>query len=714
MNTTEVTFTSKAEERQLKNAKTSNVDGRFWLTPLPGKGEETPDIHSKTMGWVESLWNCWRRLRQHDRKCDVIYENRPLRVNGKFHVGVKALEMSGLGASELMVATAIVDTFDARFSKRKTMPMFVVDDAEYSLKMQAQEFRRFLHGKMRELDFEKIDSECVTDMLVRGEGWAYFDEGDKDVFGERVHRSEILIDPYEAKQGEAAIRTMYRFRQVSRDALIARFPEYKAEIMASPEAGHREENYTQDWMASESMVGRRDVVDFVEAWHLPEREGDGPDEDCGGRVTRFLAGKTLCYEEWKAPRFPFARNCFKKPRRGFFCTGLIDALEPAQRQINKMVADIAMNVAVTGKGIWTVPEQFDVPVEKLSGYRPFKMAYKGIKPPEMMHPVPVGAATLDLLRQKIAWAHELVGAAQWSAQGKSPLGAGASGIAIDTMEDLLSDRHSKQEENRGMFRLDAAQCILDAAGRVAARLEDEEYDEDEPENDNEADDYDDADEKKPRGKVKKTRKRAYYATWMDKGRLEKLDWNQVSMTQDKYRLQLEPTSSLPHTRAGKLAAVAELIKTGVVPQSQAMSLYDEPDIAHVNRLELATRKRAEKVMEIVGDPRKPMPMPDEWNDLEMMLTMCKQYYNRAQNEIEDDDAEGQKALTRYREFGDFILEVQAQATKRATEAANANMPAAPPGAMPMPPGPPMTPGAVPIDPMAGAPIDPSMMPPVAA
>lgn len=375
---TEVTFTSTGEQRQQKAAQASSLDGRFWLTPLPKEGEPLPAMHEKVMGWVESLWQCWRRLRQHDRKCDVIYENRPLRVGGKFHIGVKALEMSGLGAAELMVTTAIVDTFDARFSKRKTMPMFVVDDAEYSLKMQAQEFRRWLHGKIKEVDFEKIDGECVTDMLVRGEGWAYIDEGDSDVFVERVHRSEILIDPYEAKQGEAAVRTMYRFRQVSRDALIARFPEFEADIMSADDAPNREENYTTDWLASESMVGRRDVVDFIEAWHLPQRECESPDEDGGGRVVRCLGNKTLCYEEWKAPRFPFARMAFKKPRRGFFATGIVDALEPTQRQINKMVADVAMNVAVTGKGIWAVPEQFDIPVEKLSGYRPFKMAYKGV------------------------------------------------------------------------------------------------------------------------------------------------------------------------------------------------------------------------------------------------------------------------------------------------------------------------------------------------
>lgn len=721
MEPTEHTFDQRPEKRQRSAKKAAGKgtrDGRFWLHALPADNCAPPPMHAQVLDWCETLWNAWRRLRQQDRKFDVIYENRSIRVGGKLHLGVRALEMAGLDASELAVATTIVDTFDARFSKRKTLPMFVVDDAEWSLKRQAQEFRRWLHGKLSEVDFEKVYGECVTDMLVRGDGIAYIDEGPDDVFVERVHRSELLVDPYEAKRGEAAVRTMYRFRTVSRDEVIEQFGdgedgEVTQAILACPTAPEREESYTADWLASESRVGSRDVIDLVEAWHLPHR-ACGDDEDGGGRKVVCIANRTLCYMAWKAPRFPIARLTFRKPRRGYWGSGLVERLEPAQRQINKMVADIAQNVAVTGKGVWLVPEQADVPVEKLSGYRPFKLSYRGVKAPEFVHPQPISVTTLELLRQKIAWAHEMVGAAQWSAQGKSPLGAGASGVAIDTMEDLLSDRHSKAEEACSLFRLDASQCLLDAAGRVAARREDEEpaNDNDEPEDADDQDEDDDgydspeeADEaeKKPKAEAK-PKKRAYYATWMDKGRLERLDWNQVAMTQEQYRLQLEPVAFLSQSRSGKLAQSAELVKTGVVEQKWASTLFDEPDIAHVNRIRLAPFHNAERMMEVLGDPKKPMPSPEEWHDLDLLLEMTKAYYNRAQNEGAPDEV-----LSRYLEFGDLVLEVPKMvARKAAADAPPA--PAMPPDAMggmppdpmaggpmpPMPGGPPMDPGAMPM------------------
>jgi hypothetical protein len=697
---------TRSKKRMTKGRK----EGAFWKASLKAEGGGLPALEGPVMEWVEMLWNVWRRMRQDDRRHDIIYENRSIRIGGKLHLGVRALEMAGLDASELAVTTTIVDTFDARFSKRKTLPMFVVDDAEWDLKNQAEDFRLWLHGKLSEVQFEKVYGECVTDMLVRGDGVAYIDEGEDDVFCERVHRSELLVDPYEAKRGETAVRTIYRFRTISRDALLEMFPEHAKAIEACPAAPRRDEHYTSDWLASESQMGDRDVVDLIEAWHLPKEDCD-PEEDGGGRKLVCIANATLCYEEWKSPRFPFARLTFRKPRRGYWGSGLVERLEPTQRQINRMVADIAQNVAVTGKGVWLVPEQADVPVEKLSGYRPFKLTYRGVRAPEFTHPTPINPTTLALLEKKIAWAHEMVGAAQWSVQGRSPLGAGASGVAIDTMEDLLSDRHSKQEEACSLFRLDASQCFLDAAGRVAARSEDEEYDE--PVNDNDerdAENDEESDEPKKREPVKKTRKRGYYATWMDKGRLERLNWHEVAMTPDQYRLQLEPVNFLSQTRSGKLAQTAELIKTGVIEQKWAATLYEEPDLAHVNRIRLATDHNAERMVKVIGNRKKPMPVPEEWHDLDLLLELTKAYYNRAQNEIKETDPAYEEVLTRFREFGDLVIAAQDRIAKAEAEKAAAMAPPPMPGG-PMPPDPNMPPPG----PMPGAPIDPMAAPlPVAA
>lgn len=703
---TEVTMEGRPEARQAAAAKMASIqDGRFWLAPLPEEGQEYPPVHEKAVPWAETLWSAWRPLRRRDREHDALYENRELRMltGGK---AMKWLETVGFDTSSLFVITGIVDTFHARMIRRKTMPMFVVDDAEWSLKSQAQEFRRWLHGKLREAKFEAVYSRVVKDMFARGDGLAYIDEGDDDVFVERVHRSEILIDPYEAKQGPSAVRTIWRYRTVSRDSLYERFPEkFHKAIKACPEASiDRVEEVGCDPLVSEREIGTRDVVELVEAWHPPAKQ-PMPGEPCEGRKFVGLKNVTLCYEEWRDVAFPFARLACFEAQRGFWSVGVVERLRKIQMSINRMMTNIDMNTEVVGRGMWMMQEQFDAPVSMLSSARPFKFTYKGPRPPEFVHPIPFSPQAMSLLQFKIDQAHNLVGSAQWSAQGRSPLGAGASGVAIDTMEDLLSDRHASPEENCGLFRIDVAQCLLDAAGRVAERMEEEDYEVDEG--------VDDDDEKPVL--TKKTRKRPFYSSWMDKGILERLDWHTVSMTRNQYRLQLEPVGFMPSTRAGKLAATAELIKNGVIAQSQAADLYDEPDLAHLNRMVLAPQHNNQRMCEQVGMLNRPMPRPSEYHDLGGLLAMCKQYYNRAENEMDPvkHATERQQVLLRFMDFGDAIIALQdTMARSEAEKAAQMrrDAEAALPPAGGAVPGAPMGAGGPPPGPDMGA-MPPPMMPP---
>ena len=192
---------------------------------------------------------------------------------------------------------------------------------------------------------------------------------------------------------------------------------------------------------------------------------------------------------------------------------------------------------------------------------------------------------------------------------------------------------------------------------------------------------------------------------MDKGVIERLNWHQVAMTRKQYRLQLEPVGFMPSTRAGKLAATAELIKNNVIQQNQAADLYDEPDISHLNRLILAPQHNNQRMCELVGMLDKPLPRPCEYHDLAGLLAMCRQYYNRAENEMDPvkHADERQRVLLRFMDFGDAIIALQdVMARKEAEKAAQMRREAE--AAMP-PPG-----GGAPGLP-AGAPPDAGMPPP---
>lgn len=666
-----------------------DLDARFWEVEPSGDPDKPAQVHGKVHPWAVRLKACWRNCAQLDREHDIIYENRALKRGGRWHSAVKALEaVRDFDASRLFVTTSIVDTFQARMVKRHTMPMIVVDDAEWELKTKAEDFRGWLHGKLRSDACERNRAMIIRDAIVRGDGVEYIDDGDDDVIIERSHRDEWLADPYEAEHGLDALRTLYRFRTVSRDAVIARFPQFKSQIEdVAPAPARADDSYHRDWLASPSELGARDVVDLVEAWHLPS----GCDAKDGRKVV-CVDGFTLCYEEWTEPRFPRATYTWHDPMSGILGYGDVERLRGIQREINQICRDIAMNIEVGGKVIVLAPPGIE-PAQTV-GFRPFMITIPAGASSRVEHviPPPCSPAQIDYLERKITKAHDLTGAAQWFAQGRAPLGAGASGVAIDTMEDSLSDRHAVREHNTSRYTVARSQALIDAARRTSKRIKD------------------------GVGRDGQKRRRMVQVTWMDKGTLRRLDFDDASLEADKYEIGIEPISQIPTTRAGKFAWVSEMIAKGVIPSSQAPALYDEPDVAHANRILLAKLKNCEKMMGMLGDPEKypEPPTPDEWHDLPLLLEYARAYYNRAQAERCPVDAppEAQDRAdlveTRYREFGDAVVALQAKA--KAPPPSDPLALAA--GGAPVPPDPmqPAPPPMAGIDPMAGA--APPMMPPV--
>lgn len=632
------------------------TDARFWDVPLAAGGNAAynenaapAQVHDRIYRWACDLRRGWRPLAMLDRAHDVMFENRVRRELGLTRPALEGLDLDGYLEQVLFFSRSIVETFQSRMLRRRPAPQFKIEDCEWSFRQRAHNAQTWLDGKLDVEKFGSVYAMMIRDGEVRGDGVTVVDEDDDDVYMERAHRREFLIDPYEARHGADAVRTMYRVRPVSRDSLIAKFPRFKAQIMAAPPSTMAiDEVSTSDMNVDAAFLGRRDLVDFIEAWHLrcDERCDDDDLDKMDGRHAGILDGVTLWYKPWTTPRFPIARLTRHQPMEGFWGYGDIEILRNAQSIIDQMVSDIEQNLAVTGKGVWITPP--GVSPDQLVGYRPFQLIAPagGGNKMEFYHPQPVGAGAIDLLERLIAKMHDLTGAAQWSTQGRSPLGAGASGAAIDTMEDLLSDRHSVFEQSCAQFVCDVAQLHIDAARRIAKRLK--------------------------AGGQKNSKKPG---AWLDQHGLHAVDWDADEIKHESYRLYCEPVSTMPRTRAGKLAWVAEMLAHGFLPSSVALGLVDEPDIKHHTRVFLATLRNCERMMEELANEAKPIPTPEEFHDLTMLLQYARAYYNLAQASRPPAPEEVQD---RYRQFMDAVTTIlDDQAAKAAQQQGQ-------PGATPAP------------------------------
>jgi hypothetical protein len=265
--------------------------------------------------------------------------------------------------------------------------------------------------------------------------------------------------------------------------------------------------------------------------------------------------------------------------------------------------------------------------------------------PQFVAPNPVAPQQIQFLEWLIQKAYEISGISQMSASSKNPLGSNASGKALDTMYDIESDRFAQVETGYAMFICDLGTLMIDEARDMVAEAGDRDGDSD--------------------------LKKSDLAKW-----IRDIDWAKVDIDAGDYHLGVEPINFLPDSRAGKLAFVKEMASAGLIPDpSMTASLFDEPDIARMNRWTLGPVRNLERVMEGLADPKVQMLdiAPDEYMNLKLGILMAK-------GELEDAASLGadETVLERYRQWIGLAKDADSTATSGAN--ASPSLPGMPTGA----------------------------------
>jgi hypothetical protein len=616
-------------------------------------------VHEHVVTHGQALMELDATRHAKNRARERIYEGQALR---RFLAARAAIERAGINYADLNATQTVIDTFVSRLSKDRPMPGLMTDGADWEIKRKARQFRQFIVGKMTETEFDDLSREALQDGAILGTGWTRIDDGDDDVFAERMLDNEVLFDRRECRYG--APRTGITVKRIARDHLAALYPKFKAEIDRAEPSRQRPDDQDDD-ETSFAETDLEDYVDVFEGIRLPSQceAGDGHEALC-------IEGATLRHNEWHEPRFPWAMFRLRKPRRGLRGKGFVDQLAKLQERVNNIVRDLQMNLTAFGRGFWTVNEANDVPIEMLSGWQPFKLKYRGPSPPKIEMPQPFNPAQLSMLEFFLRQMFELTGVSQSAATSRSSLGPGASGVALDTQYDIDSDRFRLPQSNYARYRLDGAQCYLDAAARVARRRSEE-----------------------------KGKKRSWIAqSWRSRDEIEQLDYDEVSLKEAQYKLKIEPLNFLPDTRAGKLSVVEQLAKAGVIPQWLVPTLFDDPDLVQASRITLSAFRNCVRKMDMLADRKKEAPVPCAYNDLELELKIAIAYYN-----FVEEDGAPEEVLDRYDTYIKLVeLLIKKKKEGDASLAAPPPMPGAE-GAPPMDPAMPPMPGGVPMMPQGPMP-----------
>lgn len=281
----------------------------------------------------------------------------------------------------------------------------------------------------------------------------------------------------------------------------------------------------------------------------------------GGQLWQFFEDKQLAepikldFEQYGGLyRRPFVEMFYTKPARGFYSTSLADDLYPIQRQVDAMVTRLDQASRKALLNLILLPNESGLKVSNLengvTGY-----SYKGGPDggvPTIMTPPAINEQFIQLLELYISKGYQMIGMSELSAQSRKPAGLD-SGKALQTMEDIESDRFNTVLQQFVHFLVDSSRVAIDCFPASDPIL--------------------------PR----------------DIGR-GKLTWGDLRKQRDLFSVQFSAASSLSKDPEEKRNEIQFLIDSGLIDKGAVAKFYQMPDLEGVYTLSTSAEAYVEKII----------------------------------------------------------------------------------------------------------------------
>lgn len=475
----------------------------------------------------------------------------------------------------LNVVQSMIDTVVSKITKNKPRPYFLTDNGDWSQQRRAEKLTQFSEGQFYGTDLYAKASVAFKDACIFGTGclkvYRSGEDGD-EIKVERVFIDEIMVDDSEAYYGEP--RQMHQRKWVHKDILAQAFPNKKGAIdTASGEMSNSTQGYKE-------RMG--DMILVIESWHLKS----GPKAK-DGRRTICIDNETLLDEPYDKDYFPFVFFRWNLKPIGFFGQGIAEQLTGLQLEINKILRTIQISMHLVSVPKIFLEANSKIVTAHLNNKIGGIIKYAGSPPIEGK----LGTIPPDLfnhLNNLYQRAYEIIGVSQLSSQSQKPQGLN-SGKALRTYNDLETERFMETALRYEQAFLDATEIMLDLAKDISA-------------------DTDNYEVKAP-----------------GSGFLKTIKWEDVQMDEDKYIMQIFPTSALSQNPSSRMSEVQELLAAGFISKEDGMKLLDFPDLKSFYNMANAGLEDIERQIELIVD-KGDYQTPEPYQNLKLGLTKFQQAY----------------------------------------------------------------------------------------
>ena len=267
-------------------------------------------------------------------------------------------------------------------------------------------------------------------------------------------------------------------------------------------------------------------------------------------------------------KMPFSLIYYQDPIKGFYSTSVLDVLWPIQRQIDDILVRIHEALALNPANTIFIPYEGDPAsadrmakilsdrIANVFRYKASPSLPNGGKP-EVSTPNPINGQYQTYLQYFIDKAYEIIGISALSAQSKKPTGIN-SGVALDTLQDVESERFQQQVDQFIQFYKDIYNNMIDV--------------------------FPDNDEILP-AKINRAN----------------VKWRDIKRERDSFTIQTSLASVLSKDPKVKMEQMEKLVSQGVIDPNSVASLLEIPDIDRAYSTATASYDYCLKVIESAID-----------------------------------------------------------------------------------------------------------------
>ena len=565
-------LTSGSIKRAYK-LNTSNTDSyannAWWLD------ESADDQLTKLKGMIVSLQTSYTSRVSRYQIGSRLYGVMDMTGAGNRYAGSASFGSTGPNLPDRIqynVVQSCCDTLLSRTSKIRPRARFLTNNGTFKEASLSKKLNSFIEGVFVEAKLYDTVRSITRDALVFGDGFAKVYSKFDRIIIERVNPSELYVDEVECTS-QAEPTHMYHIKMVTRSKLMAAYPELAEKIASSQQLFNARTHATSP---------NTDLIEMIEGWKLGDTE-DRKD----GRCILAVPDCVLEMCEFDSKTFPVARLSWTQPFSGYWSQSLAEQLKSTQIEINKTVATIQRSVHLAGTFKILVANGSQIPTESFNNGVGTVIKYVGTPPQYITPPVvqPELYSYVETLSQR---AYQISGISQLAAYSQKPAGLD-SGVALREYSDIETQRFQEWSQDVESFYVSIAQICMSQAGKIA-----------------------------------EDNKGRYPVTIVGNRGLEKVDFKNLKVGEESYRISVFPSSSLPNDPAGRLAQIDELIKRGLLDPVEQRNLLSFPDLEASNTLSTAQSDVLTKILEDMIE-NQTYTAPSPLMNLQLATKMALQY-----------------------------------------------------------------------------------------